>query len=902
MKLLLVDGHALAYRGYFAMIRNPLTNERGENTSAEFGFIRTLRATLREHQPDALLVCFDPKGKTFRHELYPEYKAQRPKMPEDLRDSIEQIFNFCDVMGYSWLRREGYEADDVLASAATQAAAGGWDVLLMTGDKDLCQIVDEKIHVLRPASGAKEARILDPAGVSEEFGVSPNRILDYLSLIGDSSDNIPGVPGMGPKTSLKVLAEFSTIDEIFANLENVSSAAARKKLAAGKESALFSRDLIRLVCDLDLAEGPDQWSPGPGDNDAMRNWFLDRGFHTLLNEFEKGDFPREELEYSLILDEEALSDLVEKLHACDRFAVDTETTGLDTHVAELVGISLALAPGEAFYLPVLSEKRANTSLFDNVEEQRGLSADVIRQALAALFSDPRIEKVAQNLKFDADILERFGLPLTGPFFDTMLASYCVDPARRSHGLDAQVLDRIGHEMMPYSALFEKGDRERDIRTVPLAKLGHYAAEDADFTLRLADQLVDELAEKQVESLFKDLEMPLLHVLRRMENEGVALDTEHLASLSTTMEARMGELTDQIHADAGREFTIGSPKQLSAVLFDELGLPPGKRTKTGFSTDEEVLSELATEHAIAGRVLEWRELTKLRNTYIDVLPEMISPLTGRIHTSFNQAVTSTGRLSSSDPNLQNIPIRTDLGKEIRKAFIAPPGRLLAAFDYSQVELRILAHLSNDEALVEAFTSGRDIHTWTAARIGGKPEADVTRDERSRSKMVNFGVLYGMGAGGLSRRLQIPRKDAQAFIDDYFGAFPGIKIWMASTLSQARAASATCTLMGRRRELPDINSKNGRISSFAERVAINTPIQGTAADLIKKAMLAVDSFIKEDKLVSRMLLQVHDELLFETTPDELEHLASGVKRIMEGVADFRVPLLVDWGSGSNWLEAH
>ncbi len=891
MKLLLVDGHALAYRSYFAMIRNPLTNSAGENTSAEFGFIRSIQALRREQEPDALLVTFDPPGKTFRHESYPEYKAQRAKTPPELKDSVERIKVFLDLAGIPQLLMPGYEADDVMASAARQAADADWEVIIFSGDKDLCQLVDERISVLRPAVGRKPARRLGPAEVAEEFGVPPERLQAYLSLVGDSADNIPGVKGLGPKGSVGLLRDFAGLDEIYASLQDIAAAGLRKKLEVGRENAYRAWDLIRLVSTLDLPGSVADWAQSEPDIEGLQAWLSDRDFHSMLGEFSHEAAVTVELKYELVNDEAALGRLAERLGKAASFAVDTETTGLDPIADEMVGLSLAFEEGEACYLPVAGRCAGE-----------GLSLESLRTILAEPFADPGKEKIAQNLKFDARVLARAGLPLAGPCFDTMLASYCVDPARRSHGLDALALELLGHGMMPYADLFDAKDKIKDIRGVALDRLAHYAAEDADFTLRLAGVLRPALAEAGAGDLFRDIEMPLSPVLADMEEQGIALDREHLAALSLRMGREREVLDAKIHEAAGREFGIGSPKQLSTVLFEEMGLPRGRRTKTGYSTDEKVLGGLAAEHPIAGWVLEWRELSKLKSTYVDVLPAMVSPVTGRLHTRFNQAVASTGRLSSSDPNIQNIPIRSELGREIRRAFIAEQDNLLASFDYSQVELRILAELSGDLALREAFKQDRDIHCWTAARIAGKEEAEVSRDERNRSKVVNYGILYGMGAPGLAARLRIGRDEAQGFIDEYFGAFPGLRVWMDEILARAREEGSVSTLFGRKRALPEINSGNGRLRSFAERVAVNMPIQGTAADLIKLAMIRIHALMKGSEGRARMLLQVHDELLFETPPEELESLAAMVVEQMEGAADFAVPLKVDWAAGGNWLEAH
>lgn len=891
MKLLLIDGHALAFRSYYALIRSPLTNSAGENTSAEFGFLRTLLALRREQKPDAILVAFDPPGGSFRHQRYPAYKAQRAETPPELRASVEQLKHFLPLAGIAVETRPGYEADDLLASAARQAAAAGWQVRIASADKDLCQLVDERIHLLRPASGAKPARELGPAEVAEEFGVPPEKIRDHLSLTGDSADNVPGVAGIGEKGSAKLLAEFTSLDALYANLEAISAPALRRKLEAGREQAYLARELIGLVEDLPLPAPEAAWVPAPPAREAVQEWLVGRGFQSLIGEFLGGGEPAPAADYRCIEDGASLAALGARLAAAARFAVDTETTGLDPLADALVGVSVALAPGEAWYLPVAGRCAGS-----------GLALVDLQAALGPALASERVEKLAQNLKFDAQILARHGLPIAGPCFDTMLASYCVDPGRRSHGLDALALELLGHQMMPYEALFAAGDKERDIAQVPLERLTHYAAEDADFTLRLADALAPALEAAGVERLFRELEMPLVPVLSAMEEAGIGLDTAQLAALGERMEAVRVELEAKIHAAAGRAFTIGSPKQLAAVLFEELKLPAGRKTKTGYSTDEQVLGELAGEHPIAGWVLEWRELTKLKSTYVEVLPAMVLPRTGRVHTRFNQAVAATGRLSSSDPNLQNIPIRSELGKEIRRAFVPAPGLKLASFDYSQVELRILAALCGDATLGEAFAAERDIHRWTAARLTGKAEAEITREERDRAKTVNFGVLYGMGAHGLAQRLRIPRGEAQRFIEEYFAAFPGVRRWIDETLLAARRDGAVSTLLGRRRALPELASSNPALRAFGERVAINTPIQGSAADLIKLAMLRVHDWLGASGLDARLLLQVHDELLFEAAPGELEALAAGVIPLMEGVGDLAVPLKVEWGSGDNWLEAH
>jgi DNA polymerase-1 len=892
MKLLLIDGHGLAYRSYFAMIRNPLFNSRGENTSAEFGFLRTLLQLKRDEEPEAILVCFDPKGKTFRHEMEPAYKANRPKMPDDLRSSIERLRRFLNMAGFPQLSREGYEADDLLASVSRKAEQEGWEVRLFSADKDLCQLASDSIRILKPASGKKPARCLGPEEVEEDFGVLPALLLDYLSLIGDSSDNIEGVKGLGPKGALKLLKEHGGLDAVLDSAEQASSPALRTKLLEGRENALHARELIRLRDDLEV-DSPGEWILEGGNPEETRGWLQDRDFHSLVPEFLGEEAPTcGEVDYSIIQSREALADLVQSLREVGCFALDTETTDLDPMKAQLVGISFSFEEGRAFYLPL-----------DGDAGNECLSLDSAREILCELLSDDKLVKIGQNIKYDSQVLVNNGIPVSGPVEDTMLMSYCLDSSRRSHGLDALARDHLSHEMIPWSSLFEKGDREKDIRKVPLGRLAEYAAEDADFTFRLWLNLASSMKEDpDAEKLYRELELPLLPILSQMERQGIALDLPHLQALSERMEEEIQATQTRIHEQAGREFSIGSPKQLSSILFEELNLPTGRRTKTGFSTDEEVLRKLSEEHEIATEVLRWRELSKLKGTYVDTLPLQVNEQTSRVHTRFNQAVASTGRLSSSDPNLQNIPIRSELGKEIRRAFIAEEGLRLLSMDYSQVELRILAHLCGDEALMKAFREDRDIHRWTSSRILGKEESEVSREERDRAKVVNYGVLYGMGARGMAQRLGIGVEEAQSFIDEYFSAFPAILSWKEELLQRARIEKSVTTLLGRRRPLPEIQSSNGRIRSFAERAAINSPIQGSAADMIKVAMLRVQEVLASTPSDCHLLLQVHDELLFELPPEQIPELSPLLKQAMEEVYPLDLPLLVQCGEGHNWLEAH
>ncbi len=903
-RLFLVDGTAVAYRSYFAFIRNPLISSRGENTSAVYGFLLSMLALMEEHDPDYLAVVFDPPPPTFRHQMFPEYKATREKMPDDMRSQLPLINELLDAMGIRRLMVKGFEADDVIGTLAGQAAGRqDLETFLVTGDKDFMQLVEPHVSMLTFGRPGEDAELIDAARVREKMGVPPERVIELLGLAGDSSDNVPGVPGVGPKTALALLEEHGTIEGILENVGSMKAGKMRQRLEENADLARLSRELVTIRRDVPL-EGlaiEDLVPAGP-DEEQVRAILTRLEFSSMLDrviprtaEQGAGAAGRE---YHCVDSAAALEDLLQRIEGSSEFAVDLETTSLEPMRADIVGLSFSFGEGEAFYLP-LNLKPEESDLPPPRE---------IMAALKPHLEDPSTSKVGQNIKYDMLVLARNGVNLQGISFDTMVASYLVNPGRRSHGLDPLSLEYLGLRNIPISELIGKGKNQISFSEVPIPQATEYAAEDADMTLRLKGVFEPLLAEGGFEELFHGMEMPLVPVLAAMERDGVAVDEAALGALSETMAASLAGLEQQIHRLAGEEFNINSPKQLAVILFeklrvhDELGIKRIKKTKSGFSTDVTVL-QLLSAHPLPRKLLEFRHLAKLKNTYVDVLPTLVNPETGRIHTSFNQTVAATGRLSSSNPNLQNIPVRTGSGREIRKAFIPrQAGWKILSADYSQVELRVLAHLSRDEGLLSAFADGDDVHVRTAASMFGVAPDAVTPDQRGQAKTINFGVIYGMGPVRLSREFGVTMAEARSFIDDYFVTYPGVRAWLDGCLETARKTLEVSTLFGRRRPLPEIDSGDPRVRAAAENMAVNTPIQGTAADIIKRAMLAVAGELKSKMLHSRMIMQVHDELVFDAHPDEVEQLTSLVRDCMSGAADLSVPLVVDVGVGDNWLEAH
>ncbi len=905
MTLFLIDGHALAYRSYYAFIRNPLTNSKGENTSAVFGFLRVMMLIQKKFAPEYIAVVFDSGEETERHREFSDYKANRVEMPDEMESQFPWIIGIVESMGISVLEEPGYEADDIIATLAREAECKGHDVRIITADKDLFQLLSDRVRIIRPAKGTSLEDEIGPGYLEERFGLEPSQMVDLLALMGDSSDNIPGVKGIGEKTALKLLHRFGSLDEMLERADEIEPSHVREKIEKGVESAILSRELVTLI-DVPLEIELEDLEPGERRDEELADLLIELEFHQILKELslDIGD-PDREAAYSIV-DIDSLGDLRDRLEKSKEFVIDTETTSLDAIDAALVGISFSTEEGRAWYLPVASDPGvAGAGFLGELEGEaayRGIELDAVREQIGDILSDDKTVKIGHNIKYDLLVLESHGLNIEGPIFDTMIASYLLDPERRSHSLDNLALEFCRHRMIPYEDLFIKGDRERDITRVPLERLADYSCEDADYTMRLKTIFEAALAESGLERLFHDIEMPLCRVLQAMEREGISIDAEELERLSEEATAEMARLTSEIHDLAGEQFNINSGKQLQRILFDKLGLQPIRKTKTGYSTDMEVLAELAREHQIADIVLQYRQLAKLVSTYFDALPRLVNPRTGRIHTSFNQTVTATGRLSSSEPNLQNIPIRTELGRRVRSAFIPEKEWLLLDADYSQIELRIMAHLSGDEALRNAFREGADIHSRTASRIYGVDEENVDPEMRALAKTINFGVIYGMGARGLSRQLGIELDEAKRFIDEYFETYPGVKEYIERSKDSAREKGYAETLLGRRRMLHEIESGDGRMRSFSERIAINMPIQGTAADMIKVAMVEIDRRIRADGLESRMILQVHDELVFEVPRRELEQLRIIVRESMESAVDLEVPIRVDIGTGKNWLEAH
>lgn len=887
-KIYLVDGSSYIYRAYFA-IRH-LSNSRGEATNAVYGFTNMLMTLLRDEQPDMMAVIFDTKGPTFRKELYPDYKANRAAMPEDLVPQIPLIKDVVRAFNLPALELAGYEADDIIATLARRYAAEGLDVTVVTGDKDLMQIVDDHVKLLDTMKGKVSRR----EDVIERFGVPPEQVLDILGLAGDSSDNIPGVPGIGEKTASQLIQEFGSIDNLLDNIDQVKGKKRQENLRNFADQARLSRQLADLVYDLDIALTHDELNLIEPDREVLAALFKELEFTKLYQDFSRQPLKKADAaNYETVTSAEELNRMIARLEQAGRFAIDTETTSLVAVQAELVGLSFAVEAGHGWYVPVGHR-------YLGVPDQ--LSQDLVLEKLRPLLEGTDCKKIGQNIKYDALVLRHAGIELAGIDLDTMVLSYVTHPEAKSHGLDALAAEHLNHSMIPYSEMTGTGKKQICFSEVEVEKATGYAAEDADITWQLAEKILPELDSEEQEQLLRQVEMPLVDVLTRMEWNGIRVDADFLGELSSQMIEQLNLLESQIHETSGGPFNINSPKQLGEVLFEKLGLPKGKKTKTGWSTNVDVLTALADDHDIAAKILEYRSISKLKNTYADALPKMINPETGRVHTSFNQAVTATGRLSSSDPNLQNIPIRTAEGRRIREAFVPEEGWTLLSADYSQVELRVMAHMADVTALKESFVAGEDIHKRTASEIFNVFPEMVTDEMRRQAKTINFGVLYGMGAFSLGKDLGISRAEAQQFIDQYFERYPAVLSYLEEKKQQAQELQYVTTILGRRCAIPEINSKNGAVRSYAERNAINYPIQGSAADIIKVAMINIDKVLQGENLRTRMLLQVHDELVFEVPADELEKVTALVRHEMEHAVELDLPLKVDIGSGENWAQAH
>ncbi|KPK79806.1 MAG: hypothetical protein AMS25_11280 [Gemmatimonas sp. SM23_52] len=915
----LIDGHALVYRAFFAMISRPLRTSRGENTSAPWGITQFIRRILAEHKPDYLGFVFDTGGEeTFRHEIYEDYKATREKLDETLQQDFDtamrRIRQILTGFNIPMIELEGYEADDVIGTLARQASESGLQAIIVSGDKDFYQLIGPGIALLNPGRGgpaAVEAELVSERNAAERLGVSPQHVTDYLALVGDSSDNIPGVHGIGPKTAVQLIQQFGSLEDILAHADDLTQKRAREALKRHAHDARLSKELVSIRTDLPITLDLGQLKAGEPDREQLCSLFLDLEFHSLVRDFatEERVTPVAERRsrYELVADVERVRDIVDKARQRGVLALDVRPEGSRPTSEALVGLAIALEPGRAFYFPLAHSPPGRPGELalepgPQVREHNlpAVSSEAMRP-LARLLEDPGVEVLGHDLKRAMLILSRAGLAVLGPMRDVMIASYCLDPGRRQHDLETLVLEEFGHKLTAYAELCGRGKAEIGFSQVSLDTAAGYAAERAEFVLRIDQRLVRQLDDYDLRKLFDEIEMPLMPVLADMERAGVAIDRDFFARMSERLQEELNLVEGDIYRVAGRELNINSPLQLRQVLFDELGLPVKRRTKTGPSTDAEVLEELAAEgHQLPRLIIEYRELAKLKSTYVDALPALVNPETQRIHTSFNQTVTSTGRLSSSDPNLQNIPIRTPLGAEIRKGFVPAESMVLLGADYSQIELRILAHLSRDPAFVEAFQRGRDIHRETAALIFGVDAEAVSAGMRAQAKTVNFATIYGQGPMALARQLDVSMADARRFIDGYFRRFPAIRQYLDGQIELAREQGYVETLFGRRRYIPELNSKNPNIRGFGERVASNSPIQGTAADLIKLAMINIHRALRERRSSARMILQVHDELLLEVPPAELDDVSSLVRSEMIGALELDVPIEVDLGVGSNWYE--
>jgi DNA polymerase-1 len=895
--LVLVDGSSYLFRAFHAL--PPLSNTKGEPTGATVGVINMLRKLIADYQPEFMAVVFDAPGKTFRDDLYPEYKANRPPMPDELREQIEPTLDIIRAMGLPLLIIDNVEADDVIGTLARQATEQGRETLVSTGDKDMAQLVNPHVTLINTMTDT----LLDEAGVQAKFGVRPDQIVDFLALTGDSVDNIPGVPKCGPKTAAKWLNQFGTLDEVMARADEVKGKIG-ENLRAALDQLPLSRALTEIKTDVPLASGPDDLKPGDGDPAALRRLFERLESRRLLASLdERADAPPDatagvsKADYITVLERGQFDGWLERLRAAPLFSFDTETTSLDYMQARVVGVSFAVEPGEAAYVPL-------AHCYPGAPEQ--LDREDILAALKPLLEDPARRKVGQNLKYDMSVLANHGITLRGIAFDTMLESYVLNASAGRHDMDSLAERHLQHHTIHFEDIAGKGAKQLTFDQIPLEQAGPYAAEDADITLRLHQVLWPQLEQTPpLSEVLTGIEVPLVSVLSRMERTGVRLDRKMLGVQSAELAKRMHALEQQAYGIAGRNFNIGSPKQIGQIFFDELKLPVIAKTPKGApSTAESVLQDLAEQgHELPQVILQHRGLAKLKSTYTDKLPDLVNRDTGRLHTSYHQAVAATGRLSSSDPNLQNIPVRSEEGRRIRQAFVPEPGWRMLAADYSQIELRIMAHLSADEGLLSAFAAGADIHRATAAEVFGADSPDaVTHEQRRSAKAINFGLIYGMSAFGLARQLGIERADAQDYVDLYFARYPGVKAFMEGTREKARAQGYVETLFGRRLYLPEITARSQQVRAAAERTAINAPMQGTAADIIKRAMLAVDAWILKDAPAVHMLMQVHDELVFEVAAPEIDTAKRQIRRLMEGAASLEVPLVVDIGIGDNWDEAH
>jgi DNA polymerase I len=895
-RLFLVDGSALAYRSYFAFIRNPLINSKGENTSAVFGYTRTLLDLLAQEKPDYMAVAFDTPEPTFRHDRFADYKATRQRMPDEMSAQLPRLKEVTDALGIILIELAGFEADDVMGTLTKQAERQGLETYLVTADKDLMQLVSPRVKIYGLRRVGNQQEILDPAGVQEKFGVPPERVIDVLALMGDSSDNIPGVRGIGEKTAVKLIQDYGDLETVLAKVDDIKPKGVAEKIRANIDMARLSQELATIHTDVPLPYSPTQLAPRPRDSARLTALFQDLEFGSLVRQVAV-HAQADHQGYHLVRSRAEFDRICQTLQTLERFAIDTETTDLNPLNAELVCVSVAWMPGEAHCVPMQFP-----------EDPQPDDAAYVLNALKPILENPAVLKCGQNIKYDMIVLSRHGIELQGVEFDTMVASYVVNPSGRQHNLDALALEYLRIKKIPITDLIGTGKAQRNMRDVPIEDVARYACEDAEVTWRLRDLLEAKLKETATWDLFQRTEVPLITVLKEMEQAGVCLDAPLLRQMSHDMDRQLLTLTQEIHALAGEVFNINSTQQLGRILFEKLeiqkaqGIKRVRKTKTGYSTDVATLEQFK-EHPLVRKMLEYRQLAKLKSTYVDALPQLVNPHTGRVHTSYNQTVAATGRLSSSDPNLQNIPARTEMGREIRKAFVAETDeRCLLSADYSQIELRILAHLSQDATLIESFRLGEDVHRRTASKIFGVAPEEVTPVQRARAKTINFGVIYGMGPMRLAREIEISLEEAKRFIEAYFATYPGVHQYTVESVTKARERGYAMTLLGRRRYLPELFSDNQGMRVAAEYMAVNTPVQGSSADLIKMAMINIHQRLRREHLGAQMLLQVHDELVFEVPLAELDVVKPLVVEEMERAVQLDVPIKADVGAGRNWFEAH
>lgn len=911
----IIDAMAMAYKAYFAFINRPLKTKKGEPTSAVYGFVSQMLKVLEDHKPDYIAVATDSKEKTFRHERYEAYKATRLEMPEDMIPQIGRIKEIVELMNIPLYILPGYEADDIIGTAVKLAEKNGMISYAITPDKDYMQLVTEKTIIAKPGRSTDEVEFYDVKKVIEKFGFEPKYMIDYLALVGDSSDNIPGVKGIGEKTALPLIQKFGTIENIYKNLDKVDKPAVRKKLEENKENAFLSKELVTINCNVPMDFDFDKAKFEKPQFDKLRDLFIELEFKNLYTRllkvynhdeqqeaitdeelFTANTFDKSKSRYELITTKKDAEKLSEKLEKVSLFVLDTETDSLNPFELNIIGASFATKTGEGYFVAI----DPGSKIFSDGKKR--LSVDDFKKIFKPVLENKKIKKVCQNGKYDISVMRSVGIKVENFYFDTMVASYIIDPDQK-HGMDDLAEKYLHYKPITLSSLIGEKKDPSKIYDVELEKLSDYAAEDADITFQLYEILSKEIKKEKLERIAYEVDFPLVPVLEAMEYEGVKIDKSALDSFSKELQKLITEYTKKIHTAAGQEFNISSPKQLQKILFERLGLASGRKTKTGFSTDARSLENLRGEHEIVDLILDYRQVTKLKSTYTDSLPNLINPKTGRVHTDFNQTVAATGRLSSLNPNLQNIPIRTEMGKEIRKAFVPrDKNYVLLSADYSQIELRLLAAICKDEALMKAFKSGEDIHRSTAALVFMVDPKDVTPDMRRKAKEVNFGILYGIGPFGLKTRLGIPQSHAKDIIDLYFKTFMNVRNYMDDSVKKAQEKGYVETLLGRRRFLRNINSNNRVVRQFEERVAINMPIQGTAADLIKLAMIKIHNELDKRKAKTKMVLQVHDELLFDAHKDEVDELRPMIKEIMETALPLGVPIVVDTGVGDNWLDAH